>query len=136
MNQEDDQVKALCYAGVPAEESASILNLPVDTIESQYKLIEADIQNDRAAFFDTVSNMSISIVRKNLWKLKKFADDPDSMPIPIDDLNKLTSIFTAIDKVARLERGEATSIVRHVGLTPDEAMKVIEADYSCGDDNG
>lgn len=126
----DKLIKTLCYSGISPEEASGILNLPVAVVSSKFKDIELSIDKDRAAFFDTVAGMSLSIVKRNLWKLNKLSQEVNALPIPVDDLAKLTNIFAAIDRVSRLERGEATTITKHVGLSPDEAMKIINADFS------
>lgn len=78
--------------------------------------------------FEKTSGLALNIINESLKRIKA-AMDEDSSHIPsIDDIKKLSGVVTDMDKIVRLERGEATQITEHVGLTRAEAIRVLKED--------
>lgn len=77
---------------------------------------------------EKVAGKALNIIDEALSRIQR-AMEEDASHIPsIDDLKKLSGIVTDTDKIVRLERGEATQITEHVGLTRAEAIRVLKDD--------
>lgn len=77
---------------------------------------------------DKTCGTAINIVNENLKRIyQEQLDDPTKV-LSLDDTRKLASIVVDMDKVIRLESGQATQIVENIGLTRAEAIRVLAED--------
>ena len=74
------------------------------------------------------AGLALSIINESLKRIQAAMDEDTSHVPSIDDIKKLSGIVTDMDKMVRLENGEATSITEHVGLTRAEAVRVLKED--------
>lgn len=77
---------------------------------------------------EKTAGLALNIVNESLKRIK-MAMDEDPLNIPtFDDVKKLSGIVMDMDKMVRLESGQATQITEHVGLTRAEAIRVLKDD--------
>jgi len=75
--------------------------------------------------------VALSILADGLQKMQKDIADNDKK-LNLRDMKGLSEIISDLDKIARLEAGQATSIIRQAGLTAAEAEKIIKEDpFAC-----
>jgi DNA-directed RNA polymerase subunit H (RpoH/RPB5) len=83
---------------------------------------------EKAHIFERTTGLALKILTSNLEKLVEFHDDPTTPPMKPDELAMIASIVTNMDKICRLETGKATQIVQQIGITPEEARKILQED--------
>lgn len=128
---------------------SSILNVEIDTIrfyvfgengsgsnENCWYQIKKRLGDTSVAAYlhskidvlDKTCGTAINIVNENLKRIQQeMLDDPTKV-LSLDDTKKLASIVVDMDKVIRLESGQATQIVENIGLTRAEAVRVLSED--------
>lgn len=84
--------------------------------------------HDKIDVLNKTCGTAANIINENLKRIQReMLDDPTKI-LSIDELNKLTSIVVSMDKITRLEAGQATQIIENVGLTRAEAIRVLSED--------
>lgn len=128
---------------------SSILNIDIDTLrfyvfgengsgsnencwyQIKKKLGDTSIAaylHSKIDVLDKTCGTAINIVNENLKRIyQEQLDDPTKV-LSLDDTRKLASIVVDMDKVIRLESGQATQIVENIGLTRAEAIRVLAED--------
>lgn len=128
---------------------SSILNIEIDTLrfyifgengtgsnencwyQIKKKLGDTSIAaylHNKIDVLDKTCGMAANIVNENLKRIQQeMLDDPTKV-LSLDDTKKLASIVVDMDKVIRLESGQATQIVENIGLTRAEAIRVLSED--------
>lgn len=83
---------------------------------------------DKYQALDNIGSLANRALLKGLEKLNKDIDAGDK-ELSVPEMKVLSEILTNMDKIARLEKGQATDIIQTVkGLTADEARKILESD--------
>lgn len=83
---------------------------------------------DKISVLDKTAGVALNIVNENLKRIQQeMLDDPTKV-LSLDDTKKLASILVDMDKIVRLESGQATQIVENIGLTRAEAVRVLAED--------
>jgi len=77
---------------------------------------------------EKTAGLALNIINESLKRIQNAMDEDSSHVPSIDDIKKLSGIVTDMDKMVRLERGEATQITEHVGLTRAEAVRLLKED--------
>lgn len=77
---------------------------------------------------ENTAGLALNIINESLKRIQNAMNEDSSHVPSIDDIKKLSGIVTDMDKMVRLERGEATQITEHVGLTRAEAIRVLKED--------
>lgn len=77
---------------------------------------------------EKTAGLALNIINESLKRIQ-MAMDEDPLHVPtIQDVKMLSGIVTDMDKMVRLENGEATNITEHVGLTRAEAVRILKDD--------
>lgn len=72
---------------------------------------------------EKTAGVALNLLKTNLERLAV-----SGVELSVDEMTKISKVFIDMDKITRLERGEATEIRKTIGLTPDEARKVLQSD--------
>lgn len=84
--------------------------------------------HDKIGVLDKICGTATNIVTLNLSRLhQEMLDDPTKV-LSLDDTKKLSGIYLDMDKVIRLESGQATQIIENIGLSRAEAIRVLSED--------
>jgi len=83
---------------------------------------------EKAHIFDRTTGIAVTVLSKHLEKMLDIANDPSSPAMNPADMAMIASVVMNLDKITRLETGKATQIVKQMGLTPEEAKKILEED--------
>ena len=84
--------------------------------------------HDKITVLDKTAGVALNLVNENLKRLQTQMIDDPSFQLSIDDTRKLASIVVDMDKMVRLESGQATQIVENIGLSRAEAMRILQED--------
>ena len=84
--------------------------------------------HDKIGVLDKICGTATSIVNENLTRIKKEMDDDQDFKLSLDDTRKLAGIAVDMDKIIRLESGQATAIVENIGLSRAEAIRILAED--------
>lgn len=82
---------------------------------------------DKINVLDQTAGIALSILNAALTNLQKEVM-VDKKELNLDDLKKLSGIVVEMDKLVRLESGQATETIQHMGLTTAEAREILAAD--------
>jgi len=77
---------------------------------------------------EKTAGLALNIINESLKRVWEQMEVDESFVPTIDDMKKLAGIVTDMDKMVRLESGQATQITEHVGLTRAEALRVLKED--------
>lgn len=84
--------------------------------------------HDKIGVLEKTTGVALNLLNENLKRIQQeLIDDPTKI-LSIDDTKKLASIVVDMDKIVRLESGQATQIVENIGLTRAEAIRVLAED--------
>ena len=83
---------------------------------------------DKVNVLENTSGLAHEILTTNLQRIRKQQMADDEIVYSVKEMESIAKIFIEMDKVTRLEKGEATEITRKVGLTPKELMGVFAKD--------
>lgn len=72
---------------------------------------------------EKTAGVALNLLKTNLERLAK-----DEVELSVDDMSKIAKVFADMDKITRLEKGEATEIRKTVGLTPEQSRKILMSD--------
>jgi hypothetical protein len=81
---------------------------------------------DKASVLDQTAGIALSILNKSLRDLQ--VEVNNGKELSLDDMKKLSSIVTEMDKMVRLESGLATETIQHMGLSTAEAREILAND--------
>lgn len=82
---------------------------------------------DKINVLDQTAGIALSILNASLINLQREVI-VDKKELNLDDLKKLSGIVVEMDKLVRLESGQATETIQHMGLTTAEAREILAAD--------
>jgi hypothetical protein len=82
---------------------------------------------DKAQAFERTSGIGLDILSRSLCDLQEKVISKEIV-LNLDDMKKLSSIVTEMDKINRLESGLATETITHMGLSREEARAILEED--------
>lgn len=83
---------------------------------------------DKVSSLEKTSGLALNLINENLKRIeRKMKEDPDET-LSVDDTKKLAGILADMDKIIRLESGQATQIVENVGLSRAEAIRILAED--------
>lgn len=147
-----EQARALYFADYKIDQIAQTLDIPLEDVKTLafgvdlkgsapgcWKALKAAVGPaavsayifEKRHVFERTTGLALSILNKSLTDLqaKVFNPNPDdAVELGLDDLRKLAGIVVDFDKIVRLETGQATEIVDNVGLSPQEARKILQND--------
>ncbi len=84
---------------------------------------------DKVHVLEQTAGIGLEILNVSLGRLRDTVNDPDSEVIlSIDDMGKLAKIVVDMDKMVRLESGQATELIEHMGLSRAEAKEILAND--------
>ena len=84
--------------------------------------------HDKIGVLEKTSGVALNLLNENLKRIEqKLKDNPDEV-LTIDDTKKLAAIVVDMDKIIRLESGQATQIVENIGLSRAEAVRLLKDD--------
>ena len=131
-----EKARLLYLADHAVGDISSILNIEVDTVrfyvfgengsgsnencwfQIKKKLGSASIAaylHDKIAILDKTCGTAINLVNMNLRRIQQEMEDDPTKILSLDDTKKLAGIVVDMDKVIRLESGQATQIVENIG---------------------
>lgn len=144
-----EKARLYYFANYSLGDISSILNIDSDTLrfyvfgengtgsnehcwfQLKKKLDPASVAayvHDKIAVLDKTVGVALNLVNENLKRIQQeMIDDPTKI-LSLDDTKKLASIVVDMDKIVRLESGQATQIVENIGLTRAEAVRVLAED--------
>lgn len=144
-----EKARLYYFANYSLGDISSILNIESDTLrfyvfgengtgsnehcwfQLKKKLDPASVAayvHDKIAVLDKTVGVALNLVNENLKRIQQeMIDDPTKI-LSLDDTKKLASIVVDMDKIVRLESGQATQIVENIGLTRAEAVRVLQED--------
>lgn len=76
---------------------------------------------------DRTAGIALGILNRALARLDQDVSAGE-MVLSLDDMKKLAGIVVDMDKLVRLETGQATEHIQHMGLTVAEAREILAAD--------
>ena len=144
-----EKARLLFLADHSVGDISSILNIEVDTLrfyifgengtgsnencwyQIKKKLGDTSIAaylHNKIDVLDKTCGTAINIVNENLKRIEQEMKLDPTKILSLDDTKKLASIVVDMDKVIRLESGQATQIVENIGLTRAEAVRVLAED--------
>jgi len=144
-----EKARLLFLADHSVGDISSILNVEVDTLrfyifgengtgsnencwyQIKKKLGDTSIAaylHNKIDVLDKTCGTAINIVNENLKRIEQEMKLDPTKILSLDDTKKLASIVVDMDKVIRLESGQATQIVENIGLTRAEAVRVLAED--------
>jgi len=84
--------------------------------------------HDKIKVLEKTSGTALNILNENLKRIEINMKDDPTLTLSLDDTKKLASIVVDMDKMVRLESGQATAIVENIGLTRAEAVRILQED--------
>jgi hypothetical protein len=81
---------------------------------------------DKASVLEQTCGVALAILNRSLMDLQKEVNT--GKELSLDDMKKLSSIVTEMDKLVRLESGLATETIQHMGLSRAEAREILAND--------
>lgn len=144
-----EKARLLFLANHSIGDISSVLNIEVDTLrfyifgengtgsnENCWYQIKKKLGDTSIAAFlhskidvlDKICGTGVNIVNENLKRIEQEMKLDPTKILSLDDTKKLASIVVDMDKVIRLESGQATQIVENIGLTRAEAVRVLAED--------
>lgn len=89
---------------------------------------------DKVHVLEQTAGIGLEILNVSLGRLRDTVNDPDSeIILSIDDMGKLAKIVVDMDKMVRLESGQATELIEHMGLSRAEAKEILANDPFAND---
>lgn len=144
-----DKARVLFFADYSLGDISSILNVDIDTLrfyvfgengtgsnehcwhQLKKTLGPASVAafiHDKVSSLERTSGIALNLLNESLKRIEQEMKlDPTKM-LSLDDTKKLASILVDMDKIIRLESGQATQIVENIGLTRAEAIRVLQED--------
>jgi hypothetical protein len=83
---------------------------------------------DKGHVLEQTAGLATEIVNFSLAQLRDAVVNGEHEPLNLDDLVKLSKIATDMDKMMRLESGQATDIIKEMGLSRAEAKEILAND--------
>lgn len=77
---------------------------------------------------ERTSGLALNIINENLKRIEANMKEDSSHVLTIQDTKMLAGILADMDKIIRLESGQATQIVENVGLSRAEAIRLLADD--------
>lgn len=90
------------------------------TVYSQYLKSKIDV-------LESVSGLSLELVTTSLTQLRDAVRSGEKV-LNVDEISKLAKVAVDMDKIVRLESGQATELINHMGLSRAEAREILEND--------
>lgn len=84
--------------------------------------------HDKISSLERTSGVALNLVNENLKRIEREMKDDPTKVLSLDDTRKLASILVDMDKMCRLESGQATQIVENIGLSRAEAVRLLKDD--------
>jgi hypothetical protein len=144
-----ERARLYYFANYSLGDISSILNIDSDTLrfyvfgengtgsnehcwfQLKKKLDPASVAayiHDKIGVLEKTTGVALNVLNENLKRIQQdLLDDPTKI-LSLDDTKKLASIVVDMDKIVRLESGQATQIVENIGLTRAEAIRVLAED--------
>lgn len=152
VNKEDrdkiEQARILYLSGYTVSECATMTNMAVDTVRmlafgvdgtardrNCWKVIKDRVGDasiavavlEKKSMLDRTAGLALKALSKSLEVLNERIHKGDVELSP-KDMGELAKIIFGMDKIVRLETGQATEIIKRVGLTAEEARKILADD--------
>jgi hypothetical protein len=83
---------------------------------------------DKVAVMEQVGGISVEIVTMALGRIRDELRTNDEYRLTVDEIGKISKIAVDMDKMVRLESGQATELIEHMGLSLGEAREIIASD--------
>ena len=76
---------------------------------------------------ENTGGIALALIQDGLLTIK---DEVESglKKLSVGEIKSIAEIISNLDKIARLESGQATEIINKTGLTPQQAKKILEKD--------
>lgn len=144
-----EKARLYYFANYSLGDISSILNVEMDTLrfyvfgengsgsnehcwfQLKKKLDPASVAayiHDKIGVLEKTTGVALNLLNENLKRIQQELLDDPTKTLSIDDTKKLASIVVDMDKIVRLESGQATQIVENIGLTRAEAIRVLAED--------
>jgi len=142
------QAKVMYFSGMEVDTISRAIAIEPDVL--QYWILGTNRRGDqktcwfrlREANTDTVIDLFIKKKYDQLEKtggialvliqdgLLTIKDEVESglKKLSVGEIRSIAEIISCLDKIARLESGQATEIINKTGLTPQQAKKILEKD--------
>jgi hypothetical protein len=83
---------------------------------------------DKAQVMDQTAGVALEIVTMSLGKVRdELRTNPDYR-LSVQEISQISKIAVDMDKMVRLESGQATELIEHMGLSLGEAREIIASD--------
>lgn len=83
---------------------------------------------DKVGVMEQVGGISVEIVTMALGRIRDELRSNDEYRLSVDEIGKISKIAVDMDKMVRLESGQATELIEHMGLSLGEAREIIASD--------
>lgn len=144
-----EKARLYYFANYSLGDIASICNIEIDTVrffvfgesgsgsnencwfQLKKKLDPASVAayvHDKISVLDKTAGVALNLVAENLKRIQQEMIDDPTKVMSLDDTRKLASIVVDMDKMVRLESGQATQIVENIGLSRAEALRILADD--------
>jgi hypothetical protein len=142
------QCKTLFMSGMDLDQISKYLSVEVDVL--RYWVLGTNGRGDRQGTWyyikehntdsvidlfikrkydqlEKTAGLALSLVQDGLFTIK---DEVETgiKKLTVGEIKSIAEVIGMLDKVARLESGQATEIINRTGLTPEQARKVLKDD--------
>lgn len=83
---------------------------------------------DKAAVMEQTGGVALEIVTMALGKVRDEMRTNPEYSLSIDEIGKISKIAVDMDKMVRLESGQATELIEHMGLSLGQAKEILASD--------
>lgn len=88
----------------------------------------ARYMKDKAQVMDQTAGVALEIVTMSLGRVRDELRTNDEFRLSIGEISQISKIAVDMDKMVRLESGQATELIEHMGLSLGEAREIIASD--------
>lgn len=82
---------------------------------------------NKVDILEMTAGIGVEILSQSLVQLRDQVRDGERV-LDVDEIAKLSKVVVDLDKIVRLETGQATELVEHMGLSRAEAREILEND--------
>lgn len=76
--------------------------------------------------FERTTGLALKCLTKSLHRLNERINE--GQDLDVDEISKIAGVVEKMDRIGRLEAGEATTIIHNTGLSPERIREIINND--------
>lgn len=83
---------------------------------------------DKAMVMEQTGGVALEIVTAALGRIRDEMRTNEEFKLSVDEISKISKIAVDMDKMVRLESGQATELVEYMGLSLGQAKEILTSD--------